>query len=308
MTPRNGNLPSRTAVSRMTPSSYSNQRKDHLILFSPAKINLFFRVLHRRSDDYHEIASLYQAITLGDHLTLTLSHEDLLTSNNPHLPTDRTNLIYRSLDLFRKKTGQHFPVHFHVEKNIPIEAGLGGGSSNAATAMWALNALSNNPVSNEELATWVSEFSSDAPFFFSEGTAYCSGRGEILEKIEPLAKTSLWIAKPVEGLSTPLVFKNCEPALFKNRDPRNALIQALSGALDYFNDLEVPAFRLLPKLLELKEQLLHLGFSQVVMTGSGTAFFCIGTISEAPSIPGVTFYPVSFQQRDAHGWYSEILQ
>jgi 4-diphosphocytidyl-2-C-methyl-D-erythritol kinase len=285
------------------PSPSADLGKDPCVFFSPAKINLFFRVLYRRPDHYHEIASLYQAISLGDTLTLRLSAEDLLTSNDPKIPTDRSNLIYRSLDLFRKKTGIHFPVHFHIEKKIPIEAGLGGGSSNAATALWALNRLLSSPVSDEQLSQWISEFSSDGPFFFSRGTAYCSGRGEFLEDLEPPLATTLWIAKPKEGLSTPLVYSRCESHLFEKRDPRVSLVEILKGEPAYFNDLETPAFQVLPALANLKKKLFDFGFSHVVMTGSGTAFFCIGELTHQPFLPDVTFYPVSFHQRQSGSWY-----
>jgi 4-diphosphocytidyl-2-C-methyl-D-erythritol kinase len=270
--------------------------------FSPAKLNLFFRVLNRRSDGFHEIASLYQAISLGDTLSVSLAGEDRFTCNDPDLPCDSSNLVMIALNQFRQKTGYDFKVHFHLEKKIPIQAGLGGGSSNAATAMWVLNALAPTQVSEEELCRWASEFSSDAPFFFSEGTAYCSGRGEILEHLPSLPNTELWLAKPSDGLSTPLVYKHCRPEQFERRDPKESLAAILKGLPAYFNDLEIPAYTLLPKLATVRENLRDLGFTHVVMTGSGTAFFCLGTV-EDPVLSDVCFYPISFHNRLAGSWY-----
>ncbi len=266
-------------------------------LLSPAKVNLFFRVLKRREDGYHEIASLYQAIDLFDTLTLSLSSEDQLSCTDPQIPCDASNLIHKALEKFRQKTGWHHPVSVHLEKKIPIQAGLGGGSGNAATMLWGLNQLSGLYVSEEELIRWAGEFSSDAPFFFSQGTAYCTGRGELLKPVTPLSSTQFWIAKPDDGLSTPLVYKHCRANEFEQRDPLFYLEQALKGQLETFNDLEHPAFALMPKLKEYKEDLQAMGFSQVTMTGSGTGIMCFGHVQN-PSHDELKFYPVSFINRD----------
>ncbi|MBI3237135.1 MAG: 4-(cytidine 5'-diphospho)-2-C-methyl-D-erythritol kinase, partial [Chlamydiales bacterium] len=272
------------------------------VFFSPAKINLFFRTLFKRGDGFHEIASLYQAITLGDILEITPSDTDLLTSSCPTLACDETNLIHTALTAYRRNTGASQSFHIHLEKKIPIQAGLGGGSSNAATAMWAVNALSSSPVSEDLLRSWSATFSSDAPFFFSSGTAYCTGRGESLQSITPLQKKHLWIAKPEGGLSTPLVYRHCRPDLALIRDPSFSLEEIEKGNPVYYNDLEEAAFSLRPDLAEIKEKLVSLGFSHVCMTGSGVAFFCMGAC-ENPSLPSVTFYPVSFLNRKAKNWY-----
>ncbi len=273
--------------------------------FSPAKLNLFFRVLSRRADGFHEIASLYQAVSLCDKLTIKRASQDQLTCNDPQVPCDETNLISLALQKYREKTGVSFPVSIHLEKIIPMQAGLGGGSGNAATTLWALNQLNPNPVSESDLQLWAGEFSSDAPFFFSKGTAYCCGKGEKLELLSPLPATKLWIAKPDEGLSTPLVFRETKVSELVERDPRLALKKILSGESSYFNDLEPAAFRLLSKLEDVKKGLISLGFNTVVMTGSGTAFFCLGEVA-VPNMSGVSFYPVSFLQREEGNWYHYV--
>ena len=144
---------------------------------SPAKLNLFLRVLRKRSDGYHELASLFQAIDLVDALHVREVSEDRFSCSDPAL-LGPSNLVLRALKLFREKTGLQFPVEMHLEKRIPMQSGLGGGSSNAATALFALNVLAGRVATEEQLCAWSQEIGSDVPFFFSLGTAYCTGRGK----------------------------------------------------------------------------------------------------------------------------------
>ena len=125
-----------------------------MLLSSPAKINLFFRVIGKRDDGYHEIESLYQAIDLCDQLTIEHAEEerDSLSSSNSELPCDETNLILQAAHLFKKKTGISKHFHFDLKKVIPIQAGLGGGSSNAATTFWGLSRFMDLKIDDETLA------------------------------------------------------------------------------------------------------------------------------------------------------------
>jgi len=275
-----------------------------LTLFSPAKLNLFFRVIQKRPDGFHEIASLFQAIDLGDTLSIQLADgEDHLTCTDPSLPTDKTNLILRAADLFREKTGLSNHFAFKLEKNIPKEAGLGGGSSNAATTLWGLNQLLKTKIDDQTLAAWGSELGSDIPFFFSQGTTYCEGRGEILTPVSLPASKVYWLAKPQEGLSTPKVFQTTRVDRLSSRDPKVTLSQNLQGQETYYNDLEEAAFTLMPSLTTLKSNLLNLGFSSVHMTGSGTTFFCLG-IPKDTALPGVQFFQVNTTERVNNRWYT----
>ena len=274
------------------------EAKSKLALFSPAKLNLFFRVLAKREDGYHEIASLMQAISLGDILYFEKGDFDTLTSSDSSLPCDETNLIWRARALFREKTGLFFPVQIHVEKRIPVEAGLGGGSSNLATTLWALNELGGNIATEADLRLWAGTFSSDAPFFFSPGTAYCTGRGEKITALAPLPNRKLWLAKPEGGMSTPLVYRHCKPHACSSEDPKKLLEEHV-----YVNDLEAPAFTLRSQLGQVKQDLLSLGFDCVVMTGSGSSFFCFGDV-ETPKLDGVEMIPVTFLTRSENCWYN----
>ncbi len=279
-----------------------------LSFLSPAKVNLFFRILYKRDDGFHEIASLYQAISLFDKLQIKLSDKDVFTTDDPSLALDQTNLVTKALALFRKKTGDFSCFSIHLEKKIPKEAGLGGGSSNAATALWAFCSILQKNVPIEELKKWGAELGSDVPFFFTLGTAYGTSRGEILEEIPSVSSFPLWIAKPNWGLSTAKVYGSCDVSKFpsERRDPVFDLRDFLSGVKKFYNDLELPAFSLSPELKRVKEDLLRLGFSEVILSGSGTAFFCIPPLTGdafIPKLPGVDFFSVKTLQRNELRWY-----
>lgn len=240
-----------------------------LVLDAPAKVNLFLRILGRRTDGYHELASLFQTIDLKDTLTLSLSKEDSLTCTDL---TIGSNLVTKAVDLFRRKTGLTHPLSIHLEKRIPLQAGLGGGSSDAAAALKGVNALLGSPVSTQELQLWSAELGSDVPFFFSSGTAYCTGRGEEVHDLFPYTfNQKLEIYKPTERLSTPAVYQALKLEECSNEDPEKLLEGFMSGKPVFLNDLEKPAFRLLPILSEIKKRL------KGTMSGSGTAFYFFST-------------------------------
>lgn len=140
-----------------------------LRLFSPAKINLFLRIVSKRPDGYHNLSSVFQTISLGDTLTFDFQEqgkqEDVLTCTDPHLPVNSSNLALKAAELFRRKTGIHHFYKIHLEKIIPIEAGLGGGSSNAATTLWACCQLADIQIPLATLKEWGAEIGSDVPFF-----------------------------------------------------------------------------------------------------------------------------------------------
>ena len=274
-------------------NSTSSTSPSPLTLFSPAKINLFLRIISKKSDGYHHLSSVFQTISLGDHLTIELdsksdseSHfNDFLSCSDPSLPTDDSNLILKAVKLFRKKTGCRNSFKIHLEKRIPIQAGLGGGSSNAATTLWGCNQLTNGQISVETLMQWGGELGSDVPFFFSQGTAFCSGRGERVKNLPFFPSFHVWIVKPSFGLSTPEVYRQLNFTDSLNQSAEEGVLkQDLEAFLcrdcksfHYFNDLEKSAFALNPSLEKLKTTLLNKGFDVVLMSGSGSAFFCLTT-------------------------------
>jgi 4-diphosphocytidyl-2-C-methyl-D-erythritol kinase len=279
-----------------------------IALFSPAKLNLFFRVLHKRDDGFHEIASLFQAIDLGDTLEFCLSEKDYLSCTNPALGTGPENLICKAIELFRNKTGlANFHVHCHLTKRIPIQAGIGGGSSNAATTLYACNELSGRLASFNELKAWSSELGSDVPFFFSTGTAYCTGRGEKIEEVDvphnTIFKVPCHLAKPQFGLPTVEVYKACNPSSLESRDPRQSLESFQRGVPEWYNDLEPAASHISSEFQQYMDSLRSCGFSNVVLTGSGSGAFCFGGTA-APDLKGIQFYPIRPIIKNSHGWFS----
>jgi 4-diphosphocytidyl-2-C-methyl-D-erythritol kinase len=273
--------------------------------FSPAKINLFLRITSKRLDGYHDLSSVFQTISLGDFLTIEPDSQDLLTCTDPDLVTDSSNLILKATDLFRRKTGLKHAFRIHLIKQIPTQAGLGGGSSNAATTLWACNQLAKTNIPLNTLKQWGLEIGSDIPFFFSQGTAYCTGRGEYVYHLPALATRPLWIIKPSSGLSTAEVYRrlNFKPTLSEKSLQRD-LDAFLSGSLSYFNDLEKPAFEINPELKKLKTSLLESGFEIVLMSGSGSAFFCLGK-GTLPPHPDLRIFPAHFMNRSLFDWYQE---
>ncbi|KAI3704241.1 hypothetical protein L1987_74457 [Smallanthus sonchifolius] len=169
-------------LNRLADEVDMNAGLSRLTLFSPCKINVFLRITSKRPDGFHDLASLFHVISLGDKIKFSLSPSkstDRLSTNVPGIPLDERNLIIKALNLYRKKTGSDKFFWIHVDKRVPTGAGLGGGSSNAATALWAANQFSGCMATEKELQEWSGEIGSDVPFFFSNGAAYCTGRGEV---------------------------------------------------------------------------------------------------------------------------------
>jgi 4-diphosphocytidyl-2-C-methyl-D-erythritol kinase len=276
-----------------------------LTYYSPAKVNLFFKVLNKRSDGYHDIASLYQTVNLFDIISIKKSKKDSFTclSKIIDLKWDDGNLIKKALLLFREKTRINHSVEIILNKNIPIEAGLGGGSSNAATMLFALNELFDNPLNVSELKSISSKIGADVAFFFSSGKAFCRGIGDVFEEIKPEGRIDFYIAKPSFGMSTKKVYQNVKLGLLIKQDSNNLRELVYNNKISYFNDLEVSAFELEPRLSEVKNQLMKMGFDRVVMTGSGSSFLCFG---EVPIIENkeINFYKVFNIQRNPKNWYS----
>jgi len=256
--------------------------------FSPSKVNLFLRILRRRPDGYHDLASLFQAINLGDTLRLKLlpdgATEDEFKCNMPGVPLDRTNLVLRAIDLVRAKTGVTRRLRVQLDKKVPAQAGLGGGSGNAATALWAANELFGRPATLSQLIEWSAELGSDITFFLSGGTAYCTGRGEILTPLPPLPPQRLYIFKPSVGLSTAAVFRALDLTTLSPADPERLLEMfqkamptvAAAPSSAFVNDLQLPAFQVAPELADLQNELLGYGFPHVFMSGSGSSIVALG--------------------------------
>lgn len=262
------------------------------------------RVLAKRPDRFHEVATLMQTVSIFDKLTIEKSDKDELYCSDSSMPTDERNLIIKAAHLFRQKTQLKFGVKVYLEKNIPTEAGLGGGSGNAATTLWALNQMHGSIATEKQLMSWAGEIGSDISFFFSSGIAYCTGKGECIESQPPLSlkESLLWILKPKEGLSTPEIFKNLKVEECSDIGPLQLRENFYKGQKHCINDLEVPAFKKLPRLNILKSELIKQGFKDVAMSGSGSSLFCFGD-HPPQNLPEIKLFPAQFVYRKPEMWY-----
>ncbi|CAI5461890.1 unnamed protein product [Closterium sp. Yama58-4] len=258
-----------------------------LTLFSPSKVNVFLRITRKRPDGYHELASLFHAISLGDTLKFSFSPSntrDALTTNAPGVPLDSSNLVIKALDLFRRKTGIQKYFWVHLDKKVPTGAGLGGGSGNAATALWAANRMCGNVASEADLLEWSADIGSDISFFFSQGAAYCTGRGEIVEDVTPILPLDLPLVlmKPPEACSTADVYRKFRLDRASKEDPGVLLERVRQEGITQatcVNDLEPPAFEVLPSLKSFKTRVATAGrgrYSAVFMSGSGSTIVGVG--------------------------------
>lgn len=177
------------------------------------------------------------------------------------------------------------PFHnLHIHATPAAGAGLGGGSGNAATTLFAANELTGRPATNEQLLEWSGEIGSDISVFFSQGAAYCTGRGEVVNNVPPPLPldTQLLLVKPPVGLSTPAIFKSLDLNRRSTADPLQLLQDMTAEAAITpelcVNDLEQPAFDNLPELAQLKQRLAGEGtYGAVFMTGSGSTIVCVGS-------------------------------
>ena len=244
---------------------------------APAKINLYLEVLRKRDDGFHEIESLMQAIDLYDDITLEKSDRIELTVNDPSLPADSNNLAFRAAKALQSRFP--FPgVKIGLTKNIPMGAGLGGGSSDAAFVLRGLCRLYDLHPSFDELAEIASSIGSDVPFFLSNGQALIKGRGEILEQVNLPINYEIILLSPSMSISTTEVYSNVKIDLTTKRIgpllTHEIDFEGLLRLANYFrNDLEEVVLEKYPNLLDLKRSLLGSGAFYSSMTGSGSSFF-----------------------------------
>jgi 4-diphosphocytidyl-2-C-methyl-D-erythritol kinase len=248
---------------------------------TPAKVNLFLEVLGRRTDGYHDLATLMVTVGLYDSLEFRASGsgEVRLHCDQPGLSTGPDNLVYRAAQLLRDRTGVRTGVDIRLTKRIPIAAGLAGGSSDAAATLAGLNRLWQLGLDARRLAALGAELGSDVSFFFFGPAAWCTGRGEIVEPVKLGRPIDLVLVCPGVGLSTASVFGalRLEEAPVDATAIRRAVeagdIEDLGRCL--FNRLEQPAMRLCPDVGRWRERLARLEPVGVRMSGSGSTVFAL---------------------------------
>ncbi len=254
---------------------------DKLDILSPAKINLFLEVIGRRPDGYHEIESVMQLVDLCDRVHLARRPRGIQVSVvGAELPLGRGNLAYDAAALLMKRAGLRGGVHICVEKRIPVAAGLGGGSSNAAAVLAGLNRLYDLGHSRESLQELGASLGSDVPFFLSNGLALAIGRGELLTHLEPWPPVWLVLANPGAPVSTAWAYREATSKLteWQRRDSIKTLVA--HGRLPWpprwaFNRLEAVVLPHRVEVRALKALLEEGGGAPALMSGSGASLFAV---------------------------------
>ncbi len=249
---------------------------------APAKLNLGLRILGKRDDGFHNILSIFQTVGLCDELTLTSSTETGIECDNAGVPKGDDNLILRAEDKFRKYSGISSPVRFILKKRIPVGAGLGGGSSDAAASLRGLKDFHGAEIQDNALSECAAELGSDIPFLLRGGTAIVSGRGECADFVEWPFDFTYVIVYPGFGVPTAWAYGNIDN-FFDDGGVYRAATEKLKEenleAGEFFNalrnDFEPVVFGKHTALKEIKTSLMERGASAALLTGSGSAMFGI---------------------------------
>ncbi|KAF0172588.1 MAG: 4-diphosphocytidyl-2-C-methyl-D-erythritol kinase [Limisphaerales bacterium] len=255
---------------------------------SPCKVNLLLNILRRREDGFHELETVMQPVQLCDRLTVEKTPSGVtLTCSNAALPVDGTNLVQKAATAFLGAAAITDGVKIHLEKNIPLAAGLGGGSGNAAHTLGALNELFDLPLSSAKLTELAAALGSDVPFFLQSQPALAYGRGELVQPLAPfpaLRGAHILLIHPGFGISTAWAYQSLAKfpdALHGKVGRAQQLIGLLQGAdlaavgRACYNSLEAPALPKHPLLALYQEILRANGAPIVLMSGSGSTTFAV---------------------------------
>ncbi len=249
-----------------------------MIWRAPAKINLFLRVLGKRTDGYHDIFSLMQKISLYDELSFApLARGIQLKCSDLELPTNENNLVFRAAELLFSNVGYLGGIEITLNKKIPLAAGLGGGSSDAACTLMALNELCSFGLTKKELMEIGSKLGADVPFFIFGNSAFASGIGDKLKVCKNLPELHVVLINPQFPLSTKAVYSNFNLRLTSEKInysiPR--LLTLGDVIRELHNDLQEVSLNMRPELGDLKQILLRHGALGALMSGSGPTVFGI---------------------------------
>ncbi len=250
-----------------------------LVVPAPAKINLTLEVLGRRPDGYHALRSVMQTLELHDTLELHPAPELGFDCDAPEL-TGEDNLVVRAARLLRAATGYAGGAAIALRKRIPVQAGLGGGSSDAAAALAGLNRLWGTGLPLGRLAELGAALGSDVPFFFAAPTALVSGRGEVVEPLPPLPRVWVVLYRPPLGVSTARIFAAMTPAQYGDGAATERLLAALRAGLPaeqwpLSNGLQATVTALYPEVAAALERLRAAGAPAPLMTGSGSTVYAL---------------------------------
>ena len=253
-----------------------------------AKINLLLDVLYRRDDGYHEVDMIMQTISLHDEITLTKNTSGIsLAIEGADLAADDNNLCCKAARLFFAETGIAAGVDIKLKKNIPLEAGLAGGSADAAAVLRGLNKLFERNITPDQLRAMSAKIGSDIAFCIGGGTARASGRGENIEQLPAFPHCYQVLVKPIFGISTSWAYQQLAESLSTIEHPKMAEMLAaihkrsVRGAcMNMGNVLEMVSVARYPEIEVIKEALVRSGAINAMMSGSGTTVF--GVFGDRP--------------------------
>lgn len=258
-----------------------------------AKLNLTLDVTGKRDDGFHDMRMVMQTVSLCDDVTLTLRDDGKINvfSDLSYLPCDERNIAYKAARAFFHQAGRPgLGADIALTKRIPVCAGMGGGSSDAAAVLRALNAVLGHLMSGGELEMLGAELGSDVPFCVHGGTSLAEGRGELLKVLAPLPLCYIVICKPEFSISTPLLFSKLDLSKVRYHPDTQGLVSALEGtnlhgvSKRMFNVFEEVLPPTTDAVAEIKGLLLDKGALGAVMTGTGSAVFGIFDIEEKASV------------------------
>ncbi len=255
-----------------------------LTLDAPAKLNLSLRILAKRADGFHDLDTLMVKLPqLADRLHFSPAAELSFTCNDSSLPTDTGNLVVQAATAYEAAAGIACNCHISLEKHIPHQAGLGGGSSDAATTLLGLDRLHGDLLGPEKLAALAAALGSDVPFFLTPGAARCTGRGDLVEIVAAPPALPVLLLKPAFGVATAAAYAAWQTAV---PVPGIDYGPHLAAGVTLVNDLECPVFLKYRFLAELKQWLLARGeVAAALLSGSGsTVFAVLHNLQDAPTV------------------------
>jgi len=245
---------------------------------SYAKINIFLNVLNRRKDGFHDIETLFSKIDLYDFLVVQKADNFSISVNDKNIPSDENNIIYKVYNILQKKLNLQLPgVNVKLIKNIPSGAGLGGGSSNAATFLNILNEMFSLNLTPDVKLDILSQVGSDTCFFLYDNPMIGKGRGEILTEAPTIPFMHILLVKPNIFVSTAEIYQNLKLKLTSNKEVfRMRHILSLQDVLKIMNnDLESVAMSRYRLLQTVKEEIINSGALKAMLSGSGATVFGI---------------------------------
>lgn len=247
---------------------------------APAKINLALDVLSKRPDGYHDVAMIMQTVALYDTISVRSGFEGIkLTSDSSKIPIDETNIAYKAAHYLSTKYNVKRGAHIHIEKRIPVAAGLAGGSTDAAAVLKLLNKAWDLKLSKVELMDAGKKLGSDVPFCIQGGTCLAEGLGEKLTVIKSMSDCYILLAKPNISVSTQEVYQSLNLNEIEERPNIPAILQAIENqdimgiSNSMVNVLETVTTKMHPIIVELKQKLMENGAIGSIMSGSGPTVF-----------------------------------